>query len=60
MKNKKQISRPIQAIIASILLLASIPAESHGQITLSLILIFLGSFIFGHILQSIKAEQAEK
>ena len=60
MKNEKQIARPIQALIASILLLASIPAEDHGQITLSFILIFLGSFIFGHILRTIKEEQAEK
>jgi len=60
MKNEKQISRPIQALIASILLLASIPAEDHGQITLSFIFIFLGSFIFGHILETIKQEQAQK
>jgi len=60
MKNKKQISRPAQAIIASILLLASIPAEAHGLFILDLGLIFLGSFIFGHILQTIKEEQSAK
>ena len=60
MKNKKQISRPAQAIIASILLLASIPAESHGLFILDLGLIFLGSFIFGHIFHEIKQERAEK
>ncbi|MFM7683656.1 MAG: hypothetical protein ACKO7P_13090 [Bacteroidota bacterium] len=57
MKDKKMIPRPMQAFIASVLILSSIPLESHGQITLSLILIFLGSFIFGHILQSIKMER---
>lgn len=58
MKNKKQISRPAQAIIASILILASIPAESHGLFILDLGLIFLGAFIFGHILHEIKQERA--
>jgi hypothetical protein len=58
MKDKKMISRPIQAIIASVLILSSIPLENHGQISISLILIFLGSFIFGHILQSIKKERS--
>lgn len=57
MRDQKMIPRPIQAFIASVLILSSIPLESRGQITLSLIFIFLGSFIFGHILQSIKTEQ---
>jgi hypothetical protein len=58
MKDKKMISRPIQAFIASVLILSSIPLENQGQISISLILIFLGSFIFGHILQNIKKERS--
>ncbi len=57
MKEKKMIPRPIQAFIASILILSSIPFERFGEINFSLFLIFLGSFIFGHIFQSIKMER---
>jgi hypothetical protein len=57
MKEKKMIPRPIQALIASILMLSSIHFERYGQNSLSMILIFSGSFIFGIILQSIKMER---
>jgi hypothetical protein len=57
MKEKKMIPRPIQALIASILMLSSIHFERYGQNSLSMILIFSGSVIFGIILQSIKMER---
>jgi hypothetical protein len=57
MKDNKMIPRPIQALIASILMLSSIHFDRFGQNTVSQILIFFGSFIFGIILQSIKIER---
>jgi flagellar biosynthesis protein FliR len=60
MKNKKETARLITALIASILILASIPALESGQTSLSFFLIFLGSMGFGAIFQSIRQERAGK
>ncbi len=60
MKNKKQFSRPILALIGSILILSSIPIQECGYDNFGYTLLFFGSFAFGSIFQSIKQEQVEK
>jgi len=60
MKNKKEIVRLITALIASILILASISALEYKQTSSGLFLLFLGSMGFGAIFQSIKQDRASK
>jgi flagellar biosynthesis protein FliR len=60
MKNKKETPRLITALIASILILASIPALESRQTSLAFFLIFLGSMGFGAIFQSIRQERAKE
>ena len=59
MKNKQKVNRPLLAAIAAIFFLLSLPALKHHQLNLHFTLIFIGSFIFGIIFESIKQERKE-
>jgi hypothetical protein len=57
MKNKEKNSRPFQALLGSICIILSRVAANYGLDILDLGLLFIGSFIFGWIFESIKIER---
>ena len=57
MKNKEKISRPFQALLGSICIILSRVAANYGLDILDVGLLFIGSFIFGWIFESIKIER---
>ncbi len=59
MKNKQKINRPLLAAIAAIFFLLALPALTYGLLILHFGMIFIGSFIFGIIFESIKQERKE-
>jgi hypothetical protein len=56
-KTNKKYSRPILALFGSVCIIASRIAEYYKLNILDLGLLFMGSFIFGWIFESIKIER---
>ncbi len=57
MENKQKYSRPILAIFGSLCIIASRISSYYELNILDLGLLFMGSFIFGWIFESIKIER---
>jgi hypothetical protein len=58
MENKQKYSRPILALFGSVCIIASRIAAYYELNILDLGLLFMGSFIFGWIFESIKIERS--